>query len=469
MNFIKRAVWSVKARLGKSMLLLIVLTVLSVLVLSGLTIQTAAEQSSVLAREKLGGEVTLTVDREKLMAEQQDEAGRRARFEPVPIPVDSANDLTDSSYVKGYNYYSSTSALASGFTPIGSDESDDDQEQSNGFPGGRMAGDVSIQGVLYSDSADSFLNGDATLIDGRHLTEEDANKQVALIEKNLANENELQAGDSLTVSNVDGLEIELEIAGIYETTAEIDERAQNFTFLNPYNQLYVPYTAANALKGSSGTIDRAVYYMDDPENIPAFLTDAKASSSIDFDTFKLDANDQLYQQMMGPIENVASFSNNIVILVTIAGAIILALIVMMTMRERKYEMGVLLAIGEKKGKLISQFLIEILIVAIIAMGISTLSGNVIAEQMGKQLLQQEISQSSESADMPASFNSERRNPFQQQPGAQDVEVVDELSIDITGEDLIQLFSIGMIVVLLSTLLPSLTVLRLHPKTILTKD
>ena len=468
MNFIKRAFWSVKARVGKSILLLIVLTVISVLVLSGLTIQTAADQSSILAREKLGGEVTLTVDREKLMEQQQgeDQSGGRQRFQSVPVPIDSAEELIDSKYVKGYNYYSTTSALAKDFTAVGSDDTTDSSDQ-GGFGGARMmAGDVSVEGIVFSDSTSSFVNGDASIVEGRHLTKEDVNKDVTLIEKNLASENDLKVGDSITISNTDGTESTLEIVGVYETTTEMDERAQDFTFLNPYNQLLVPYTVANTLKGTTDSIDRAVYYMKDPADIQSFIADAE-KSAIDFDQFKLDANDQLYQQMMGPIENVASFSNNVVLLVTIAGAIILALIVMMTIRERKYEMGVLLAIGEKKGKLVSQFLVEILIVAVLAMGISTLSGNLVANQIGEQLLQQEITQSDGTAGTPASFNS-RRMPFQPS-NLQDVDTMNELSIHTTSEDLMKLFGIGMIVVLLSTLIPSMTVLRLNPKAILTKQ
>ena len=468
MNFIKRAFWSVKARVGKSILLLIVLTVISVLVLSGLTIQTAADQSSILAREKLGGEVTLTMDREKLMEQQQgeDQSGGRQRFQSVPVPIDSAEELIDSKYVKGYNYYSTTSALAKDFTAVGSDDTTDSSDQ-GGFGGARMmAGDVSVEGIVFSDSTSSFVNGDASIVEGRHLTKEDVNKDVTLIEKNLASENDLKVGDSITISNTDGTESTLEIVGVYETTTEMDERAQDFTLLNPYNQLLVPYTVANTLKGTTDSIDRAVYYMKDPADIQSFIADAE-KSAIDFDQFKLDANDQLYQQMMGPIENVASFSNNVVLLVTIAGAIILALIVMMTIRERKYEMGVLLAIGEKKGKLVSQFLVEILIVAVLAMGISTLSGNLVANQIGEQLLQQEITQSDGTAGTPASFNS-RRMPFQPS-NLQDVDTMNELSIHTTSEDLMKLFGIGMIVVLLSTLIPSMTVLRLNPKAILTKQ
>lgn len=116
----------------------------------------------------------------------------------------------------------------------------------------------------------------------------------------------------------------------------------------------------------------------------AFVKAAK-KTSIDFDTYTLNTNDQLYQQMVGPIENVASFSKNVVYLVSVAGAVILGLIVMMSIRERKYEMGVLMAIGEKRWKLIGQFLTEILIVAVIAIGLASVTGNLVANQLGNQL------------------------------------------------------------------------------------
>ncbi len=100
--------------------------------------------------------------------------------------------------------------------------------------------------------------------------------------------------------------------------------------------------------------------------------------------------------MIGPIENVASFSKNVVYLVSIAGAVILGLIVMMSIRERKYEMGVLMAIGEKRWKLIGQFLTEILIVAVIAIGIASVTGSLVANQLGNQLLSQQVSSADDS-------------------------------------------------------------------------
>ncbi|MDL2417787.1 hypothetical protein P6F46_10370 [Bacillus shihchuchen] len=53
--------------------------------------------------------------------------------------------------------------------------------------------------------------------------------------------------------------------------------------------------------------------------------------------YELDAKDNVYKQMIGPIENIASFSKTIVIMVSIAGATILRLIIMLSIKERRKE------------------------------------------------------------------------------------------------------------------------------------
>ncbi|MBX9975824.1 ABC transporter permease [Cytobacillus firmus] len=485
MNFLKRAFLSVKARKGKSILQIFVFTVICVLVLAGLSIQTAAEKSGDLARQKLGADVTLQADMEKLreqaMSEQQS-GGERVQFQSVPVPLEAAEELASYDQIKGYNFYSSTTGLASGFEPIESesaasdtsDESSEGQEPGRGMPGGMMQGDVSLQGVAFTDSVAEFMDGTSELVEGTGITEEHIGKNVTLIEQTLAEENELGVGDKITVTNPrdETAVMELEVIGIYQTASAGSEQAMDFTALNPYNKLYVPYTAAAALKGADyeNTIDSAIYYIDDPADMQSFIVQAKAESSIDFETFKLDADDQLYQQMVGPIENVAGFSKNIVYLVSIAGAIILGLIVMMSIRERKYEMGVLLAIGEKRWKLAGQFMAEILVVAVLSLGIATASGNVVASQFGDQLLNQELA-SAEQTNTPESFRGRGMGGFG--PGMmqtqESVETVDEMNVQVTGEDLGFLALIGLVIAALSALLPSLTVLRLQPKAILSKQ
>ncbi|EHG9402808.1 ABC transporter permease [Listeria monocytogenes] len=500
MNFFKRAWLSMKARKGRSVLQLIIFTVVCVLILSGFTIQSAADKASELAREQLGGTVTLTVDREKQMQAMRDEAASsdtsstesKPKFESIPIDVSDANELAKLNHVASYNYYSSTQALASGFDPIessgdtssSSDESSTTTETQG--PGGGQGGpqmvdaDLSISGLLDSATSTDFEAGTSELTSGVAITSADKDKNVAMVEENLAKENDWKVGDSFTVTSSDGnTKVTLKIVGIYKTTDSGSDMAQNFSFLNPYNKVYVPYTVANTIKGSDykNTVDSAVYTMDDAANISAFEKEAKKVDSIDWDTFKLDANDTLYQQMIGPINSVASFSKNVVYIVSIAGALILGLLVMMQVRDRKYEMGVLLAIGEKRGKLIAQFFVEILIVALVSFGLAAASSHYVAQLAGNQLLAQQNSSTTET-----STSTENRGPGGSGQGGgpggfgqsvsnltKNTEQIKELDIQVTLEDMLKMGGIGIGIAFISVLLPAALVLRMNPKTILTKQ
>lgn len=186
-------------------------------------------------------------------------------------------------------------------------------------------------------------------------------------------------------------------------------------------------------------------------------------TSIDDKTYALTTNDQVYQQMAGPIENVASFSKNVVYLVSIAGAVILGLIVMMSIRERKYEMGVLMAIGEKRWKLIGQFLTEILVVAVIAIGIASVTGSLVANQLGNQLLSQQVSSANDSQQQTSGWG----GMFGQHSSGADF--ISTMQVNVSLNDLLILGGIGVAIAVIATLLPSVSVMRLHPKTILTKQ
>ncbi|WP_099221116.1 ABC transporter permease [Listeria costaricensis] len=507
MNFMKRALLSMKARKGRTILQLIIFTVVSVLILSGFTIQSAANKSAELARQELGGTVTLSVDREKQMQQQQEEASSSSdsddsstskeppKFESSPIDISSADDLADLDHVKSYNYYSSTQALADSFDPIessGDSSSSDSSSSSNGegmqMPdgGGQMTNaDLTISGLLDSATSTDFDGGTSELVEGKAITSDNADDNVVLIEQTLAEENDLSVGDKITIKSSDeSTSVELKIIGIYETNSSGDDMAANFSFLNPYNELYVPVAVANTLKGDdyTDTVDSAVYTMDDAANIDAFEKEAKKVSSVDWDTFKLDANDTLYQQMVGPIENVASFSQNVVYIVSIAGALILALLVMMQVRERKYEMGVLLAIGEKRSKLIAQFFTEILVVALISFVLAGFSSHFVAQVAGNQLLAQqtESTQTTTTTQQAGGPGGSTQGgpggsggPGGDTSGFSSLtsnqEEVKELDIQVTLEDMLKMGGIGIGIAFIAVALPAATILRMNPKTILTKQ
>lgn len=171
--------------------------------------------------------------------------------------------------------------------------------------------------------------------------------------------------------------------------------------------------------------------------------------------------------MVGPIENVASTSKWIIYLVSVAGSIILGLIIMLTIKERRKELGILLAIGEKKGKLIGQLLVEVLCIAALAFSLSVFTGGTVSQAMGDSLLQKEVT-SSEEQQQQGADNQVFMFGMNDDQG-QDVDPIDNIDISVTSQDVLKLGGLGLVIAILSTILPALSILRLNPKDILLKD
>ncbi|UJA30416.1 ABC transporter permease [Clostridium sporogenes] len=488
MNFLKRAMLSISKKKIKSLILFVVLLIIANMVLVGLSIQTATKKSTELAREKLGSDVTLKINEQKFMEQRRNNKEEGLSNRPS-LTTDIADTLKDNEHVTQYNYISSGFGLTKNFENVKSEESSDDttSEEGEEKPRGmfKMAGsnsttmpEISFSGTIATNLLSDFKNGDSKITEGRGITKDDAGKNVAVIEKNLAKENSLKVGSKIQVASVDeNTTLELEVVGIYEANSdESTNDNRNMDFLNPYNKIYMPYDVVSKVSTGDNTnsknITSAVYFMDNADNIESFREYAK-NKKIDLETYTLDANDQLYTQMVGPIENVGSFSKTLVATVSIAGAMILVLIIALSLKDRKYEIGVLLSLGESKFKVISQLVVEVLLVASIAFATSAFTGNLAANKIGDSLLANEI-KVTESSSTQENQNFGGRGPMVVGPGRmnrnaiKNADVVKDMDVSITSKDLEKLAGIGLLIVIASAAIPTISVLRFSPKTILSK-
>lgn len=495
MNFLKRAMLSISKKKIKSLILFVVLLIIANMVLVGLSIQTATKKSTELAREKLGSDVTLKVNEQKFMEQRRE--NKDTTTSKASLTTDIADVLKDNEHVIQYNYISSSFGLAKNFEYVKSEESSEDitSEEGEEKPKGmfKMGGsnvttmpEISFSGTIATNLLSDFKDGDSKITEGRGITKDDAGKNVAVIEKNLATENSLKVGSKIQVSSVDeNTTLELEVVGIYEANSDTDTKNnRNMDFLNPYNKIYMPYDVVSKVSTensdsttSSKNITSAVYYMDNPDNIESFKKYAK-DKKIDLETYTLDANDQLYKQMVGPIENVGSFSKTLVATVSIAGAMILVLIIALSLKDRKYEIGVLLSLGESKVKVISQLVVEVLLVAVIAFGVSSFTGNLAANKIGDTLLQKEIqvtetSESESGGNFGGHGGAMMGGPGRMMNGASSnkpskVDMVKDMDVSVTSKDLQKLALIALLIVMASASIPTISILRFSPKTILSK-
>ncbi|WP_206912100.1 hypothetical protein IGL98_001633 [Enterococcus sp. DIV0840] len=510
MNFIKRALLSMKSKKGRTFLLCAVFSAILIFVLAGLTIQSAALTATENAKKSVGATVTLSANRQAAMKKNQEgntgEKPDPGSFSLTPVSLADAQKIADLANVKSYSFLSSSSAGAGdGITPISTDSESEtatsstvDDDQTNGEAlgqpqeGGRMGGgpmadmkqsDFQVSGVMNLSMSSDFSDGTAEITSGEAISESDKDTNNVVIEQTLADANELKVGDTFKVTDPedDTKTYELKIKGIYKTSENGDSMGMMFNFLNPANTLYTSYTFANTLKGddATGTIDSAAYTLDDPKQMDTFVKDAE--KLIDTDSFSLQTNDQAYQQMLQPLNNVANFAKNIVILVAVAGVIILTLIVMMTIRERRYEIGVLLSLGESRFKVVLQFFSEIIICMFVALVIATFSGNIVGNVVGEQLISQQtesVQQSANNQGQPTEKGDRGGEQRQGGPGAggmsrlgasseESAKAIEELNISVQPKEIATLAGLGLLISFFSIVLSSIGILRLQPKKILT--
>ncbi|MBJ8052302.1 ABC transporter permease [Bacillus cereus] len=475
MNFMERAILSMKKRVGTSLILMAVFLIVTNLVLAGFTIQNASKKAVDAARKKLGADVTLGLDFDKL--------GQQAReTEEMPKPpqlnTKEADQLAKSKYVKDYNYITNTFGISDGLKLVGASEGEEEGKSKAGMAAVRggsssdteidMNSSFMIEGVRKTALQESFKNGKSKIIDGKPITEQMKDQNVALMEKRLAELNNLKVGDKVKVQSGDKKEtLEVEIIGIYETNEQAMGQ-QAPPIMDPANKLFMPHSTMKKLEVDQGISSvQVVYFLRDPQNIEAFKKEAK-KSDIDFNYYKLDAHDSLYKQMIGPIENISSTSQMIIYIVSIAGAIILGLIIMLSIKTRRKEMGILLSIGEKKWKLMAQFVVEVVCIAILAFGLSITTGAKVSQYIGDNLLSSEVATASEETDTP-----KNGTVMMSGPGGtvqnQKEDPIDKIDVSVTGEDVGKMGGIGLAIAILATLLPALSILRLNPKQILLKD
>ncbi|MCU4830889.1 ABC transporter permease [Bacillus toyonensis] len=477
MNFMKRAILSMKKRVGTSLILMAVFLIVTNLVLAGFTIQNASKKAADAARKKLGADVTLSLDFDKL-AQQAQETGEMPN--PPKLNTKEADQLAKSKYVKDYNYISNTFGISDGLKLVGASEGEGEEEGKGkagmaAVRGGSSSGteidmnaSFMIEGVRKTALQESFKNGKSKIIDGKPITEQMKDQNVALMEKRLAELNNLKVGDKVKVQSGDKKEtLEVEIIGIYETNEQAMGQ-QAPPIMDPANKLYMPHSTMKKFEVDQGISSiQVVYFLKDPQSIEAFKKEAK-KSKINFNYYKLDAHDSLYKQMIGPIENISSTSQMIIYIVSIAGAIILGLIIMLSIKGRRKEMGILLSIGEKKWKLMAQFVVEVVCIAILAFGLSITTGAKVSQYIGDNLLSSEVATASEETNNPQNGTVMMSGPAGTVQNQKE-DPIDKIDVSVTGEDVGKMGGIGLAIAILATLLPALSILRLNPKQILLKD
>lgn len=367
----------------------------------------------------------------------------------------------------------------------------------------------------YFPSMIEIEDGDFVITKGNFYTQEDIENgnPVVVITEEFAALNGLDIGDRfrlLFASKNDyyytklnfteeELSIEFEVIGIYSHTYHITPDSENFDYLEPYenpdNMLLCPgttYTYATIAMQQKLWDYYAQMYPDDeyytnPDNYPSvenfknidlYNCTLLLNDPLDVDAFVEDyadkvgefitvsANNDEFKRLAKPLDTLSLYANFIVTLVIVNAVVIITLVTALTLKNRQYEIGVLLSIGASKFKIIVQFFIELALVAIIGFTLAVGSGSLIANKIGATVLDYQI-QSDEldnDDDYYYSYNSIWNDDYTTDISLDDI--VSEYNVSISPLIIGEIYVLGLGIVFVSIIVPSMMIMRYNPKRIL---
>lgn len=483
MGTIKRAFLYVTRKKGKSILLFFLLLVMATFVLTGLSIEKSSQEAQKNLRKALGGAFQMVTDLSEhnpYAKKAVDGEGNVELYTEYPITQDVIDTIMAVDGIQGY--HAETHTLVSTNLDI--------------FPGNvPMKAEynnlVYAWTVIDSENSNFFQSGKYKLIEGSHITGNE--KNAAIISSALAEKNGLGLGDTISLQSSHTAVVQ--IVGIYEILKPDPLYENIVTYEKSENQIFINLHTLQDLFGNKWVGFNSVKFeISDPAQLDNIILEVENISAIDWRAFEITTENETYMEAAGPLQKVQVLVKTMLFATVLVSAMILSLVLTMWGRSRIHETGVFLSLGFAKTKIISQYLMEVLMIAVFAFGASYFTSNAAINGLVDGLLQQSISGDEE---VPAGVVTQIKDgygsdgisisikdspdssnlPPQNDPADARVPSV-ETETGETGEtqfhasvhiyNMLQLCIIGVAIITLSVGVSSFTIMRLKPREILSK-
>ena len=491
MYIIKNAYKSIVRAKGRNILIFILVFLIAVSACVALSVRNSAEAAKETAYNSLSITAQISTNRQSIMGGGSFDRDSMMNKLSQSLTLDEMNYYAKSEFVDNF-YYSMSAGLN-----VPEDFSIYETSSSGGFGGGfggmmgggRNSADLTVIGYSSHDAMTSFINGENVIYEGT-VFDQESNDGTCVISYELAVLNDLVVGDTITVLNPskEDQTYTLTVCGIF----------QNKTTDSYSNTIFTTYASLDAIvedterNAEKVTNDRGTttstalrastsgtYVFYDVAGYEGFCADVE-SMGLDTEVYTVSSADlNQYEKSVVPLESLSKFTMIFFIVVLLIGGCILVIFNMFTVRERKYEIGVLAAIGMKKGKVALQFLTEAFLVTLVAIVIGTGVGAAASQPVGDYLLQEQVASvetttQNTNQNFGGGFQGMGNNRFQGmgnmgRPGAaEDVEYLDSLNATTDLTVLLSLMGISILLTLIASSVGMISVLRYEPLKILSE-
>lgn len=248
-----------------------------------------------------------------------------------------------------------------------------------------------------------FSSGVFKLKQGRHLKQND--KAKALIHEAFAQKNNLKIGDKIELSLINTSDkktetqkTKFEIAGIFsgKKQEKYTGLSSDFSENTIFSDFKTTMQALN-LPESEGLLSKITLYTETADQLDKAIAKTE-KLNIDWSKYKIEKNNASFKDILESIAGVKNIINLMTYLIIIGGSVVLSLILILWLRERIYEIGILLSIGASKLQIVLQFIIELVLISIPTIISSFILGNLVFNLITKGL-----SEAEETSSIASSF------------------------------------------------------------------
>ena len=437
-------------------------------------------------------ELTLSFDRKQMMGDfdMRGEEGReqaKEKFENIATyTIDDVKTFAEAEHIESY-YYTYSFSLNGNNIEKAEIEIESQKGGFGGRPGGNRGGfggtsmDFTLTGYSSLESMSEFINGTYTMTEITDNAWDVAfNGNYVFINEELASYNELSLNDKIKLEDEDGKTYEFEIIGIFEDNEESEDSMMSM-FSNSANTIVTNADALVNIDTDNDNINGSInptFIIDDYANAEAIQTELY-EKGLD-ETYIVETNQEIAEAGVSSVKNVKSFATTFLIITLLIGGVVLFILNMINIRERKYEIGVFRTIGISKLKLTMQFASELLVVAFIALIVGAGIGATMSKPVSNSLLSGEIENATNSRDemqnnfggpggMPGGPGGDRGGKmpdFNKMSGVPTIQAYDSIDAVVNITVILELLVIGLSLVFVSSLASMISIQRFSPLTIL---
>lgn len=494
----KNAFKSITRNKGRNVLMGIIVMVIACACAVTLSIRNSANKLVEAYENKYDIEASLTYNRENLMANiTTDATSSEERIEAFndieALTIDEINDYGDSNYVD-YFYYTYNIGMNSSDVDVATEQiakvttSTTTHSTPMGGFGGMgggstttrrteiiqnmgTSGDFTVVGYNSYEGMTDFINGAYTITEGEVSSDFSANGCV--INSELAELNDISVGDTITLESVndEGLTYDLIVTGIFTDSSEATNDMMSM-YSSSVNKIITNSTIVEKMVADdeeSKTTITPTFVLKSKDDINSFTSEVTNKGLSE--NYQVTTNLDTIESETESITNVASFATTFLIVTLVIGGVVLLILNMINVRERKYEIGVLRTIGMKKSTVTLQFAFELLSISIIGLLLGAAIGAASSVTIANKMLASEITSAAEEQQTIGQNFGGGRDASETQNvavtnGVVKISEVTSINAVVDFKVLVELMAIGLGLTLLSSLAAMISIAKFSPLAIL---